>query len=167
MRRSVLVALGLMTVFAPIASGSAGAAAEAHCTLTGAGNLDDGAKVRVRAKVTPKGEYTGRVKVVTASGDRFVGSVDVLQCRRDGGGGPGSPDADVNIADIEGFGSWNGVPGYEFVASMHDHGEGSLANRLADDFTISVALGGPILHSVGGLLEGGNVQVHPANAAHP
>jgi hypothetical protein len=168
MRCVLVVALGLMTAAVPIGAATpGGAAAEAHCFLTGAGTTSDGSRFRVRAKVTPQGEYTGRVRVVSASGDRFVGSIDILQCRRNGGGGPGSPEADVNIADIEGFGTWNGVPGYEFVGSMHDHGEGNLTDRLADDFRLAFSLGGPIVGNFGGLLTAGNVQVHPPNPAHP
>jgi hypothetical protein len=168
MRRVATATIGLVVALAPFGGvHAAGAAAEAHCTVTGAGTTNDGSRFRVHAKVTPKGEYTGRVRVVSSSGDRFVGSVGIVQCRRDGGGGPGAPAADVNIGDIEGFGSLNGVPGYEFVGSMHDHGEGNLTDRLEDDFRLAISLGGPILRNWGGLLEEGNVQVHPPNRAHP
>jgi hypothetical protein len=69
----------------------------------------------------------------------------------------------VNIADLEGFGTWNGEPGHEWAATFHDHGEGSLENRLADDFAIAI-LG---VASSSGSLVAGNVQIHPPNPAHP
>jgi hypothetical protein len=160
MRRVVVLAVVLALGIGY--AGTANAVNEAGCKLTGGGTTASGDRLRAVAKVT-KGEFTGKVKLVTSAGDRFRGVIAALQCRRNGGGGPGAPDANVNIADIEGFGTWNGVPGYEWAATLHDHGEGSLANRLADDFAITVLGAG----SAAGQLVAGNVQIHPPNPAHP
>jgi hypothetical protein len=168
MRRVTSSIVGAVLVLAPVvAAGSAGAApAEAFCKMNAAGTTSDGTRFRAVGKVT-KGEFTGRVKLRTAAGDRFRSTISILQCRRDGGGGPGAPAADVNIADIEGFGSWNGGPPVEWVGSMHDHGEGNLTDRLADDFRIAIELVPSTAFGFGGLLVAGNVQVHPPNGPHP
>jgi hypothetical protein len=167
MRRVTTFVAGAALVLTPLAvAGSAGAVTESHCTMNAAGTANDGSRFRAVAKVT-KGEVTGRVKLRTAAGDRFRGSIALFDCRRDGGGGPGAPAADVNIADIEGYGSWNGGPAVEWVASMHDHGEGNLRDRLEDDFRIAIALVPPAIVTFGGLLVTGNVQVHPPNGPHP
>lgn len=119
----------------------------------------------MRAKVTPQGEYSGEVTIVSPSGDRFVGSVEAFHYRRDGGGGPGAPDLDLNIGVLEGFGSLNGHPRHEFAATVHDHGEGDPTHRLPDAFAL--AYDGPPLVNLGGALQGGKPQIYPRNPAHP
>jgi hypothetical protein len=156
--------LGTAMLLAPlVAADAAGAAADAGCKLTGGGVTGDGGRFRANAKVT-KGEVVGRVKLRTAAGERFRGNVTALQCRRDGGGGPGSPEGNANIADVEGTGLWNGVP-IEWAGTLHDHGEGNLTDRLADDVAITVVL--PAGLTVAGVLVAGNVQIHPPNGPHP
>ena len=143
-----------------------GTAAEANCMIGGGGQADG---TRFSAQGSSDGTvYEGSVSVTTPDGDRFVGDIVLLQCRRNGGGGPGSPDANVNIADIEGPGILNGVAGYEYGATMHDHGEGNLNDRLPDDFAITIVDGsGNVILTVAGILDAGNVQIVPPNPAHP
>jgi hypothetical protein len=166
MRRLAAVTIGVVMTLATVHGAPAGASDEAGCKLTGGGILETGDRFRASAKVL-KGKYTGKVKVVTPSGDKFRGVITAIFCRRNGGGGPGSPHADVNIAEIEGFGTLNGVAGYEWAATTHDHGEGVLTNRLADDFAFAAVLGATPVLSTSGLLVAGNVQIHPPNGPHP
>ncbi len=166
--------LGLffVLVFAPwVAFGLNGGAAVAvvpGCILTGGGQTTAGDTFSGNARDV-HGETSGNWHHMTPAGDLFHADVTFLSCRRNGGGGPGSPPGNANIAEFEGTGTWNGQPGYEFAATVHDHGEGNLSNRLADDLAIVIVdPDGVVVVSGGGLLESGNVQVHehPANP-HP
>jgi hypothetical protein len=170
MKRLFMIAAGLSLVLIALSATTPGGetvlAEEAGC-MVGGGGKADGHRMTAEARSTDTG-YTGSVKVTTATGDVFVSDdVVLLQCRRDGGGGPEAPDADVNIADFEGTGTLNGVSGFEYGVTLHDHGEGNLTDRLADDFAIAIVDSGgfPILVAAG-TLDAGNVQILPPNDAH-
>jgi hypothetical protein len=141
-------------------------AVEAECVLSGDGVISTGDSFSVDAKVT-QGAFTGNFRLVAPNGDIFEGSVTSMHCRRDGGGGPGAPNTFPNIADFEGFGTFNGAPGFEFAATAHDHGEGNLKQRLADDLAFQVADSTAVVYSEAGLVTEGNIQIIPTNPAHP
>jgi hypothetical protein len=127
---------------------------DGECKLTGNGTLASGDSFTVSAQGVDF-NAAGTATLTTAGGDVYELSVVSLSCRRDGGGGPGSPEGNANIGDIEGPATKNGVPGYEFAGTFHDHGEGSLRERLADDLAITI-LGD---YSASGMLERGNIQL--------
>jgi hypothetical protein len=138
----------------------------ANCKLSASGQTGAGDTFAGEAKVTG-GFVTGNWNQRTPSGDVVVGTITFLHCRRDGGGGPGAPPAEPNIAEIEGTATFNGVGGYEFAATLHDHGEGTTDRRLADDLAITVANTSVVVYSGGGLLVDGNIQIHAPNPSHP
>ncbi len=124
------------------------------CKVVGAAWLGDGSATAGAALVRPNGADSGMWTVRLSTGDVFVGRVTVLNCRRDGGGGP-----DLNVADIEGVGWLNGERGYEFAATMHDHGDGPPV-YLEDDFAITIAKGSTVI-STGGLVTWGCITITP------
>jgi len=160
----LLSAVGLVGLFGAT-SPAASAADRGTCKLTGGGVTDDGASFTISAQ-SQRGVNRGRIVVVTPNGDELVGTImTLLECRKDGGGGPGAPHGNQNVGEAEGPATVNGVAGYEFSAVIWDHGEGRPTDRLADSFGIVVAPSGgnSILYRVGGLVVSGNIQVHPAS----
>jgi hypothetical protein len=115
------------------------------------------------------GDPNGSVKLVAPSGDVYQFATNFLFCGHDGGGGPGAPHnpqaTDPNIANTEGPGTKNGIPGYYFAATIHDHGEGwtGIGNtpQNGDEFAVSVAdtSGTTIFLHTSGIITSGNIQI--------
>jgi hypothetical protein len=106
------------------------------------------------------------------------GQVRYLVCRTVDGAGPGHPNGPTHKFDINQVyfggparwftgGAWK--DGYWFDVMAEDHGEPG----KTDEYFFSVrkmdASGavGPVLYSTGGVLGGGNFQIHPPNTGHP
>jgi hypothetical protein len=137
-----------------------------QCKLTGTGTIASGDTLVLSVKANnTTGAATGTVQLNTATGDIYDFSVTFMSCRRDGGGGPGAPGGISNIPELEGSGTKNGVAGYDFAATVHDHGEGSTGvaqNLLPDEFGITAAVAPDdvvIDFQASGLLVSGNFQV--------
>lgn len=124
------------------------------CKLVGLAALGSDDHLAGAAIVRPGGADVGLWTVRLSTGDVFVGRVTALNCRRNGGGGP-----DLNVADIEGVGWLNGERGYEFAATMHDHGDGPPV-YLEDDFAIMIVKGSTVI-STGGLVTWGCITITP------
>lgn len=109
------------------------------------------------------------------TGDKLHGRVEYLVCRRIADEpGPDVPKAIPNQAYYGGPGRWYepGIgwqDGYWFDIMAEDHGE---PGKL-DEYYFSVrrmdASGqvSAVIYSAGGVLAGGNFQIHPPNAGHP
>jgi len=108
------------------------------------------------------------------TGDKFHGSVVYLSCRHVDEPGPGVPRGDANQAYYGGPGRWfepetGWQDGYWFDVMAEDHGEPG----KTDEYYFSVrkmdANGavGDIIYETGGVLAGGNFQIHPPNSGHP
>ncbi|MGE5185472.1 MAG: hypothetical protein ACM31C_25585 [Acidobacteriota bacterium] len=113
------------------------------------------------------------------TGDKLHGKIGYLYCRHVDEPGPGQPSGsdhtfDINQAYFGGQGRWY-VPGtgwtegFWFDIMAEDHGEpGS-----SDEYYFAVrqidpsGQVGPILYQTGGVLAGGNFQIHPPNDGHP
>jgi len=177
-RLSVVVVLAVIASFVGVAFTSPALADPGDCVLTGGGTFPDGSLVTVSAK-TVDGVTSGQLRLDTATG-RYEASVTFLSCRRDGGGGPGpgAPDGFANIAELEGAGTWNGISGFPFGATLMDHGEGNCTQarvRLPDEGTVVVAdaelnvvaQAGGAISDCGGVAplsgQGGNFQVRPSH----
>jgi hypothetical protein len=113
------------------------------------------------------------------TGDKFHGSIGYLSCRHVDEPGPGVPSGSdhsftFNQAYYGGPGRWfqPGVgwqDGYWFDVMAEDHGEPGSSDeyyfsvrRMLDSTNV-----GPVLYSTGGVLGGGNFQIHPPNDGHP
>ena len=128
-------------------------------TGSGAANYGDFPIVSFAVNVNVgKGEVKGSFTFTTPAGT-FVGSVTAVECRRDGGGGPGVPVFVPNIANFEGTGQFNGVAGYDFAATLHDHGEGKSSNQLPDELAATAADSSTVVSHGAGLLTSGNIQL--------
>jgi hypothetical protein len=143
---------------------SAAAVADAetgNCNVLGGGRLADGSSLEVSVR-TIDGQARGTAQFATSAG-RFLGDVVFVNCRRDGGGGPGVPgEFSPNIAEFEGSGTFDGVPGYDFVCTVHDHGEANIQVRLPDEFVCVVASGeSAVVSQDSGLVVAGNFQLLP------
>jgi hypothetical protein len=140
------------------------------CKVTGGGTQGYGvnAHLEVSAHWDGASQYSGNVTLTTPAGDVYQFNVTFLFCGHDGGGGPGAPNdgspGDANIANFEGYGKKNGVPGYDYAVTLHDHGEGVTGNHLEnpDEFAIQVERTADqviVEHYAGAILGGGNFQV--------
>ena len=171
-RRSsiVRVLLGCVIVGAALCAPSTIASAATKpgtCKVTGDGSLATGTYLNIsETAVQGTGDPNGTVALVTSSGDVYQFGTTYLFCGHDGGGGPGSPNPQPgvpNIANTEGPGTKNGVPGYYFAATIHDHGEGSASGKPInpDEFAIQVvdSTQTTVLFQEGGLLVSGNIQI--------
>lgn len=110
------------------------------------------------------GSIRGEWENVNHLGDVFHGLVTSLRCFNDGGAGPEVPDADANIAEFSGTGSWNHVDGYTFLVHIEDRAEGG---KDLDFYAITVWLGGTVVYTEADFIAGGNLQIHPPNNGHP
>lgn len=113
------------------------------------------------------------------TGDKFHGRVHYLACFHVAEPGPGVPSGsdhsfNLNQAYYGGPGRWfepgtGWQDGYWFDVFAEDHGEPG----NTDEYYFSVrkldASGnvGPVLYQTGGVLGGGNFQIHPPNDGHP
>lgn len=114
-----------------------------------------------------------------ATGRKLHGRVGYLYCRHVDEPGPGVPngpnhDFNINQAYYGGPGRWfepgtGWQDGYWFDVRAEDHGEPG----KSDEYYFTVrrmdpnGQVGPILYSAGGVLGGGNFQIHPPNNGHP
>jgi len=108
------------------------------------------------------------------TGDKLHGAVGYLYCRHVDEPGPDVPKATANQAYWGGTGRWytptgDWQEGYWFDVMAEDHGEPG----KTDEYYFSVrkmdASGavGAVIYSTGGVLAGGNFQIHPPNDGHP
>ncbi|MBS1119081.1 MAG: hypothetical protein H6Q90_1309 [Deltaproteobacteria bacterium] len=113
------------------------------------------------------------------TGDKFHGNVGYLVCRHVDEPGPGQPSGPdhnftINQAYYGGPGRWfepgtGWQDGYWFDVMAEDHGEPG----KTDEYYFSVrkldASGqvGGVIYETGGILSGGNFQIHPPNDGHP
>jgi len=113
------------------------------------------------------------------TGDKIHGTVAYLVCRHVDEPGPGQPSGpdhnfNINQAYYGGPGRWyepgkGWSEGYWFDVMAEDHGEPG----KTDEYFFSVrqmdATGavGPVIYQAGGVLGGGNFQIHPPNTGHP
>lgn len=132
--------------------GGSGGFVQDDCKIVGAAALDSDDYVAGSAVNLPGGADTGLWVLRLANGDVFVGRSTFVHCRRDGGGGPS-----LNVGELEGVGWLNGVRGYEFSVSLHDHGDGPPTN-LQDDFIITIAKDATFIRA-GGLVRCGGITI--------
>ena len=108
----------------------------------------------------------------------FRGRAEFLYCWHDGGPGPGVPTANANRAIWGGPGKWNRQPGYLFIASAADYGEGRNAENagIRDAYAITVYRdtdGNGVATAADEIVYEetdcvfGDVQIHPPTGGHP
>ena len=153
---------------------------EGGCWITGIGYLLDGAtrdNFGGNGMPMKQGYLRGEWEHVDhETGDKLHGRVDYLYCRHVDEPGPGVPngpdhDFDINQAYYGGPGRWyepgtGWQDGYWFDVMAEDHGE---PGKL-DEYYFTVRRSdntGQIVYAAGGVLGGGNFQIHPPNAGHP
>lgn len=155
--------------------------AEGGCWITGIGFLidTDGTKDNFGGNGMPmkagflRGEWQ---HVDHATNNKFHGNVGYLVCRRVDEPGPGVPngpnhDFDINQTYYGGPGRWyepatGWQEGYWFDVMAEDHGEPG----KTDEYYFRVRrMDNPavVIYQAGGVLGGGNFQVHPPNNGHP
>ena len=112
-------------------------------------------------------------------GDKLHGKVMYLSCRHVDEPGPGQPSGpdhtfNINQAYYGGPGRWyepatGWQEGYWFDVMAEDHGEPGKTDEYYFTMRKMDASGavGPVLHQTGGVLGGGNFQIHPPNDGHP
>lgn len=147
------------------------------CWITGIGHLvdTDGTKDNFGGNGMPMkaGYLRGQWEHVDhATGRKFHGTVAYLVCREVAGPGPDVPKAVPNQAYYGGPGrvfdpatrTWQ--DGFWFDVMAEDHGE---PGKL-DEYYFSVRSASntaTALYETGGILGGGNFQIHPPNNGHP
>jgi len=106
-----------------------------------------------------------------ATNNKFHGQIAYLVCRKTEGPGPDVPKAIPNQSYYGGPGRWyepsvGWQEGYWFDVVAEDHGEpGNI-----DEYYFTVRhMSDPktVLYRVGGVIDGGNFQIHPPNSGHP
>jgi hypothetical protein len=167
--RLLVTSLTIGTLMVPSATAGAGVK-DGNCKLTGDGAHATGDALKLSI-IGSLYDATGTGTLTTSTGDVYELTVVFINCRRDGGGGPGAPysgdsSTGPNIAEIEGSATKNGVPGYEWAATIHDHGEGYPGQprpMIQDDWALTVAHPDGIDYIIdyqeGGLIASGNFQV--------
>lgn len=168
-RMTVALTLTLAALAAlPLLGGSASALVPSpRCFITAGGTVDGdrfgGHAASYRRRTVEGGQQVdGRWTHTTADGRRLRGDIDGLFCRRNGGD-PERPAVDFSVADFHGRGTFDGEP-VVFGARVQDHGE------PGDDDRYHIAiegLDGTVIYMSGGILDSGNVQIHPVNFGHP
>jgi hypothetical protein len=156
---------------------------EGGCWVTGIGHLiDAGDRDNFGGNGMPmkagyiRGEWENDDH---ATGDKLHGKVAYLSCRHVDEPGPGVPNGsnhtfNINQAYFGGPGRWF-VPGtgwqdgYWFDVMAEDHGEPGNMDEYF--FTVHKLVApnqvGAMIFSTGGVLAGGNFQIHPPNDGHP
>jgi hypothetical protein len=111
--------------------------------------------------------------------NKLHGKIAYLMCRHVDEPGPGQPSGsdhtfNINQAYYGGEGRWytqgtGWSDGYWFDIMAEDHGEPGSADEYY--FSVRQITGpgqvGPIIYQTGGVLGGGNFQIHPPNDGHP
>lgn len=111
-----------------------------------------------RDRETVEGQWTHR----TADGRTLRGQADWLTCRR-ATGDAGRPHVEVDVADFGGHGTFDGRA-VDFAVKADDEGEPG-----QDNYALVVSPRGepdPI-YTASAVVDGGNIQIHAANPAHP
>jgi hypothetical protein len=153
------------------------------CWITGIGFLvDSGGKDNFGGNGMPmkagyiRGEWEHQDH---ATGDKLHGRIRYLSCRQVDEPGPGVPngpnhDFKINQAYYGGAGRWytpatGWQEGYWFDVMAEDHGEPGKTDEYYFNVRTMDAAGnvGPVIYSTGGVLGGGNFQIHPPNTGHP
>jgi hypothetical protein len=113
------------------------------------------------------------------TGDKLHGKVSYISCRQVDEPGPGQPSGPdhnfkINQAYWGGPGRWyepstGWQDGYWFDIMAEDHGEPGKTDEYYFAVRHMDASGavGPVLYQTGGVLAGGNFQIHPPNDGHP
>ncbi|HEY5946512.1 MAG TPA: hypothetical protein VIV40_13515 [Kofleriaceae bacterium] len=113
------------------------------------------------------------------TGDKLHGRVGYLYCRHVDEPGPGVPSGsdhtfNINQAYYGGPGRWyepstGWTDGYWFDVMAEDHGEPGKADEYYFTVRPMDASGqvGAVMYATGGVLGGGNFQIHPPNDGHP
>lgn len=149
------------------------------CWITGIGFLvDTGGKDNFGGNGMPMkaGYMRGQWEHVDhATGNKLHASVSYLVCRHVDEPGPGVPngpnhDFDINQAYYGGQGRWfepdvGWQDGYWFDVRAEDHGEPGKSDEYY--FSVRRMSDGAVVYETGGVLGGGNFQIHPPNAGHP
>lgn len=117
-----------------------------------------------RAHSYADGRIDGRWTHTLRDGRTFHGEIDELVCRRDGGD-PGHPEVLFSIGRLGGTGTFDGEPGYVFNVDVSDHGERGNDDRY--HFLFSDPATEEVVYVIGGIISGGNIQIHPTNRGHP
>jgi len=148
------------------------------CFITGIGFLvDSDGKDNFGGNGMPM--KTGRIRGEWEHQDhgtssKLHGQVAYLMCRHVDEPGPDVPKASVNQAYYGGPGRFytpeaGWVEGYWFDVMAEDHGEPGKTDEYYFTMRKMDASGavGPVLYQTGGVLGGGNFQIHPPNDGHP
>ncbi len=104
------------------------------------------------------------------TGDKFHGDVGYLVCRHVDEPGPDVPKTIPNQTYYGGPGQWyepgkGWQDGFWFDVMAEDHGEPGSTDEYY--FTVRRQSDNTVIYQVGGILGGGNFQVHPPNSGHP
>lgn len=157
--------------------------AEGGCWVTGIGHLLDsdgrdnfgGNGMPMKAGYI-RGEWEHQDH---GTGDKLHGRIEYLYCRHVDEPGPGVPNGPdhtfaINQAYYGGPGRWyepskGWQDGYWFDIMAEDHGEPGKTDEYYFAVRTMDASGhvGPVIYSTGGVLAGGNFQIHPPNSGHP
>jgi len=143
------------------------------------------------AKPMKRGDVSGHWNHVDhGTGNHAKGRPEYIMCRTTDGPGPGQPGGKkglvANQVYFGGHAQWRTTAdaawsdGYWFDVVAEDHGEpGNTSARkngaTADSYHFTIrkiddpaaGASGVVVYETRGDLEGGNIQIHPANAGHP
>lgn len=148
---------------------------EGGCWITGIGYLvDSDGKDNFGGNGMPmkEGYLRGEWEHVDhGTGNKFHGTIGYLVCRHVDEPGPGVPRATANQTYYGGVGRWFDAAtgtwseGYWFDVMAEDHGEPGKTDEYY--FTARLMSTNTVIYATGGILGGGNFQVHPPNSGHP
>lgn len=138
-----------------------------RCWVTGGGQID-GETFGGNAKPFRDGSVDGEWNHVDHQGNHFHGDpTEIITCDVVDGPGASPPQVEFNRIIFEGVGTWTELGGASipvtFRVVIEDHGE---PGRL-DEYTLTVFSGTTVIHSVSGVIDRGNLQIHPSNPGHP
>lgn len=190
----LLALLFLALIVAPASAGYF----EGGCFVTGTGHIGadengNGISDRPGAGAAHQDSYAGNAEGMRdgrvhgqwqntthqeGTKDKFHGQAEFLYCWHDGGPGPDVPTAYPNRAIWGGPGKWNHEPGYLFIASAADYGEGNGGPHaeIRDAYAITIyrdvdgdrvaTAADEIVYEESDCVFG-NFQIHPPNNGHP
>jgi hypothetical protein len=175
MRFGLLLALSLIgCTYATDPIGETRAAEEVPtaCWVAGSGAIQPGpgetdlftGEARQTSGTRASGTWIHRA----SSGEALVGLVNVLDCRANGGYGPGGPPGSTaNLSDFSGTGRWNGRSGYTFRVHAEDRG-GAGADVGYDYYSIDIFdRAGVNVYFAAGTLTAGNYEIYPIDYVLP